>query len=433
MSRIHQTPPWSDLTVLPIEETIGKGCQGLPLPRRLMRWAVLALAGVHASPFATEVVDWKHVRHLLVIRVDGIGDVVMTSAFLRELRRGRPSVRISLLVSQSSYDLVEVCPYVDDVLALPKRSSRLARWTLGVYHLVRFGRRLGRNGMIDLVISPRWDFESFGNNLYSVVTGARWRIGYSEQVNLKKAAVNRGYDTLFTHLIDRRTPRHEVESNLDVLRCLSIVPEDDRLEVWSTEEDMVKTEKMLEARRKTKGRMLVALAPGAGLATKVWPVGRFAEVGAWLRTKYGADIAIVGGEAERKVGLQLQMAIGDGAMSVAGELTLRQTAVLLGKCALLVSNDTAVVHMAAAAKVPVVVISACHEAADPCAVQSPARFAPWRCRHSIVQPRAVERSCSDGCRASKPHCILGVHADEVCKAVQGLMGAGCCDEIAVTT
>src|SRR6266545_7976791 len=58
------------------------------------------------------------VHNVLVLRPDGIGDVVMTGPFLRELRSALPYSRITLVVAPRALNFVETCPYVDRVLTL---------------------------------------------------------------------------------------------------------------------------------------------------------------------------------------------------------------------------------------------------------------------------------------------------------------------------
>ena len=69
-------------------------------------------------------------HNILVLRADGVGDVVMTGPFLRELRRARPHARITLVVAPRALNLVQPCPYVDRVLTVRNR-RRMRWWTLG--------------------------------------------------------------------------------------------------------------------------------------------------------------------------------------------------------------------------------------------------------------------------------------------------------------
>src|SRR6266576_1143293 len=61
-------------------------------------------------------VDLSQIKHVLVVRLDEIGDVVLTTPFLRELRRNLSGASITLLVSNRTRNLAELCPHVDQVV-----------------------------------------------------------------------------------------------------------------------------------------------------------------------------------------------------------------------------------------------------------------------------------------------------------------------------
>jgi heptosyltransferase-2 len=369
-------------------------------------------------------VEVAAVRRILVVRLDRIGDVVMMGAFLRELRRGFPKAWVTLVVSPGTFNLVETCPHVNEVRVFRNPSDRPFRQGLRLVRALGLGLgRLRREGY-DLAVFPRWDADSFAGPLLCLLSGARWRVAYSEHVTDKKARVNRGFDGFFTHTIDRRSCRHEVDSNLDLLRCLGVEPVEDGLELWWTQEDVIRVEAVLENGGWVEGERLVALAPGAAEANKIWPAARFAEVGRWVRREYGVRLVIVGGKADRALAHALETELKSTAVSVAGKLTLRQTGLLLKRCEFFLGNDSGPMHLAAAARVPVVAIFRCPPNVDPGQVQSPARFGPWGVPHRILQPDHAVRPCDDHCLARSPHCIREVVVSQVVTAIRTLAGSG---------
>jgi heptosyltransferase-2 len=97
-------------------------------------------------------------------------------------------------------------------------------------------------------------------------------------------------------------------------------------------------------------------------------------------------------------------------------LSLRETAAVLERCELFVGNDSAPMHMAAAADCSVVMIS-CHSVhGDPMHNNAPERFGPWRVRHSVVRPISPIAPCRGSCIATHAHCILGVTTESVLDA-----------------
>ena len=64
------------------------------------------------------------VENVLVVRFDAIGDMILTSGFIRELRRNFPQARITLVAHSDVCPVVEFCPYVNEVLGFDRKIFR---------------------------------------------------------------------------------------------------------------------------------------------------------------------------------------------------------------------------------------------------------------------------------------------------------------------
>ena len=107
-------------------------------------------------------------------------------------------------------------------------------------------------------------------------------------------------------------------------------------------------------------------------------------------------------------------------MSIAGQMTLRQTAAVLERTNLVIANDSGPMHLAGAAGVPVVEIS-CHPAdGNVLHANAPQRFHPWEERYEVVQPVKAHEPCTGSCEWHDAHCILGVSVEMVTEAVRRL-------------
>jgi heptosyltransferase-2 len=373
----------------------------------------------HAT--SPDSIDRDSVKSLLVVRDDEIGDVVLTSGMLRELRRMYPRTTITLAVRKEVANIVEHCPYVDSVYLLEVGRRGLSRRLMAPVRLGLAARRDFAPQHFTLALQPRWDTDGSFGALVAFFSCARWRVSYSERVNERKRFFNRGFDRLYTHVIDDREPKHEVERNLDLLRFLGGAPADDSLELWLTSDDR---DFALKARHDLCGdenTVLVAISPGAGHQRRMWPTEQFAEVAHWLMTTFDVRIFVVGGKADQQRGDLLVRQVGAGSINMAGRATLRQTAALLKECTLFVGNDSGPMHLAAASGVAVVEVSCQPRGMDDGDAQSPKRFGPWRTRHAIVQPAEPREDCTTHCRAKGPHCILNVTPSQVKGAILSLM------------
>jgi ADP-heptose:LPS heptosyltransferase len=367
--------------------------------------------------------------NILVVRVDGVGDMIMTGPFLRELRRAFPDARITLIVAPEASNLVETCPHVDRILTLRLPPATIVRQPLRWWHplwrrigALSFARRHLWPESYDLAIVPRWAEDPYEATVLTYLSGAPRRVGYSEDTSADKQAKNRGYDRFFTEVVDDRSVKHEVQRNLDLLSVLGVAPSDDRLEAWLSKEDENFAVEILGS---AGAKTLVALGPGAGSARRMWPIERFVETGRWFADR-GFRLLIVGGPGEEALGAELHRHLGSDVIDLTGRATLRQTAALLRRCILFCGNDAGPMHLAAAVGIRVVEIS-CHSLeGDDLHLNSPKRFGPWGVPHRIVRPEDPAEGCVSGCQQPTPHCILNVGVSSVMAAIKSLM-----DETAV--
>jgi lipopolysaccharide heptosyltransferase II len=360
----------------------------------------------------------SQVKRVLVVRLDEIGDVVMTTPLLRELRRNLPDAWIALVVQPAAHNLVATCPYVNQVLTFDWRvEGRLANLRSHGRALRLARRRLWRS-RFDLGILPRWDADHCHGTFLLYVSGARWRMGYSERDNARKKRLNAGFDRLLTHALEDATLKHEVERNLHVLRALGGKVRDDPLELWLDEEDEAFAREVLEHHDVGLAELIVGFGPSGGHSPlKQWPPARFAELGRWLQAKYGARIMVFGGPGEEPLGREIGQGLDFPPIDMVGRTTLRQSAALLSRCHVFIANDTGLMHVAAATGIPVVALfgSSC-----------PHRFSPWGKDGTVLWSRLPcspcfqegHAYCCRTCVFDQPRCMVDLAVEQVESAVE---------------
>lgn len=361
--------------------------------------------------------DLTQVKRVLVVRLDEIGDVVMTTPLLRELRRNLPNAWITLIVKPQVFNLVELCPYVNELLTYDW-NTRGRFWQLRRHGraLALSWKRLWRR-RFDLAIVPRWDADLYHASFIAYFSGAPWRVGYSENVIAHKKQANSGLDQLLTHVLQDSELKHEVVRNLDVIRFLGGTVQEDRLELWIEKEDEAFAEIVFKDYGVQPGELVVAFGPSGGNSPlKQWPISRYIDFGGWLYEEYNARHLIIGDRREEALGLEFEHKLGSPVINMVGKTTLRQMAALLKRCDLYVGNDAGPMHVATAIGIPLVAIfgSSC-----------PHRFGPWRDNHIIVWPRLPCSPCFQeehpdrcvSCIFDQPHCMLGITVEQVKQAV----------------
>src|SRR2546421_8390252 len=290
----------------------------------------------------------SQVKHLLIVRLDSIGDVVMTTSLVRELRKNLPTAWITLVVNPRVYNLVEKCPYVDEVLIYDYDVPRFGPLELvgPAPHIelhkraLRMARRHLWKKRFDLAVLPRWDSDRYHGTFLAYLSGARWRIGYGDNRTWRSFPIYEDLSRFYTHIIDGNSPEHEVERNLNVIRHLKGKVDSDLLELWLEEKDKEFADQTLKSHGVLSNEVLIAFAPGASHPKRTWPIGNFISLGKWMIENYDARFIVVGGSSDVDLGHVLEKGLGCKAINIIGKTTLRQTAALLKRCDLLFGSDS---------------------------------------------------------------------------------------------
>ncbi|MFA4981713.1 MAG: glycosyltransferase family 9 protein [Candidatus Omnitrophota bacterium] len=370
-------------------------------------------------------IDMPHLKRVLVVRLDGIGDVVLTTPFLRELRKNLPNARITLIVRPEALNLVKLCPYVDEILTHDWKEPGIFAYLMWHISALKFSIFHLWKRRFDLSILPRWDVDNRNSSFIIYFSGARLRVGYSENVRPEKIELNKRYDILFTHVISDKTLKHEVEHNLDVITFIGGKIERDNLELWLKEDDSTFAQSLLRRFNIDAKCFFVGIGPAAQENLRMWPKERYLDMLDWFLKETASKIVLLGNKNERLIGDYIENNIkkefSDRIINIMGETTLRQTAGLLKYCRFYLGNDTGVMHIAAAMKIPVIEISSWSDSGNKFSAKSPFRFAPWKTRCVIVNPRHPLSPCVYDCVSSESHCIAQVTIEDVKNAIKKII------------
>jgi ADP-heptose:LPS heptosyltransferase len=345
--------------------------QSITVGAPILKWAAPIRSLRRVFRFQRRHVALADARTILVIRPDEIGDVVLTSPFLRALRSAAPAAHIALVVKTACRELVEECPYVDAVYAFDfsSGSNRRLRLCWNAWNLRR--HVLYRRGF-DFALLPRRGHDYYDSKfLAHLLAGNGTILAHRDAIVTPASAPARGVSAI--SYLSNPNIEHEVLHNLRFLRwCGAVEEPPGRLETWLTSEDRQFAESVLIGNRR-----YVAIAPGAGLESRCWPAERFSALASSLKEAYGLTAVQLGAPGDPSCGLGIDLI---------GRTTLRQAAAIIERCALFVGNDSGLMHLAAAVTVPVVEISGFRKGGDTAHANSPFRFGPWGVAHRVVQP-----------------------------------------------
>jgi lipopolysaccharide heptosyltransferase II len=285
-----------------------------------------------------------HILHkTLVIRLSSVGDIVLTSLAVRALRNRFPDSQIDFLVKEEYADLVRYNPAISRVLTFPRGGG------FGELRGLRRSIRAEGYGLIaDLHDSLRSRFLSIG---------AR----HVARVNKRKLArfllVNFHAD-LYAQMGGSPSV---AERYCEALRPFDVADDGKGLDLFVPPEVSQAANDRLEASGIDMSLPLIALCPGARHGNKMWPPERFADAGARIAAQHRGAVLLLGGPDDAACCRTIEQMIHAaspalGSVSLAGTISLLETAAIMDRCAIVVTNDTGLMHIAAARKRKVVAV-----------------------------------------------------------------------------
>jgi heptosyltransferase II len=334
---------------------------------------------------------------MLVMGPNWIGDAVMSTPALANLRRGLPKTKIDLLVPRSVASLFEEHPHIDRVLI---RDDRQAWHRRASQVLAR-----DRSRYEAVLVLPN----SFRAALEAWLMGARIRLGYATD----------GRRWLLTHPVATvdRPPPHQIDAYLRLVAALGL-PVVERLPMLApTLQAETEAGQLWEAYGVGRDEVVIGICPGAafGPAKRWWPE-RFAVLADRLIASGACRVVFLGSPAEVPLIQHIGALMTHEAVSLAGQDRLASFIALAARCAVMITNDSGSMHIATAVGTPVVALFG---------PTDPRRTAPRAAPTTVLRR---DLPCSPCFRATCPYpdhpCMRLIEVEEVYRAALDLLGTG---------
>jgi len=359
-------------------------------------------------------------KSFMVVRLDALGDLVLTTPLFRELKLAHPESHITAVVQQAHRSILETSPFIDELLLVPSVDSSLqmrqCRYLVAVLKFY-WGQLRGRR--FDVAICPRWDTDEHLATLLCTLSNADLRVAYSETASAGKRRFNRGFDGAFDLCLDPGPLRHEAERNMAMLEALGGKACDTATEIALTKADREYADRVIHD--VSENCLLVAVGIGAQSPGRRWPSERYSAVIYELSEQFPVHVVITCAPSEHAQAANLAGTL-PVPVTISDSTAIRETCALLERCDLFIGNDTGAAHLAAAMQCPTLVISRHPKDGDPHHPNSPARFTPWGVPACVLQPEHGLEGCDSRCmHIDRPHCIMQVSVPEVVAAASALL------------
>lgn len=273
---------------------------------------------------------------ILFFRPDHIGDLLLTTPAIHSLKKSFPEIDLTIAVGSWSMDVLKYNPYIDNVFIIDL--PFLARNTKSSYlEMIKNIFQL-RKSNYDHIFSFRISAMSA---IISLLLGGKKRWGF-DVIKSKWA---------FTEKIHYNKNRHVIENYLDMVEQFGAKKENNGLEIFIKAEERLSFEK-----RFNLPDDYIVISPGAGYSPKLWITERWAEIANWLNIDAKIPVVFTGIKSEEILIRDIISNLKGTFINLCGMLSLRELSILIEKSRLLLTVDSAAMHLAVATKTPVLTL-----------------------------------------------------------------------------
>ncbi|ART82337.1 lipopolysaccharide heptosyltransferase II [Oceanisphaera profunda] len=282
---------------------------------------------------------------ILIIGPSWVGDMVMSQSLYITLKQEHPDAELHVMAPAWCCALLERMPEVDKAIVMP-----LGHGDFKLAERFRLGRRLAADGYDWAIVQPN----SLKSTLIPLFAGIKKRTGWKGESRYGLLSDLRNNKTDFPLMVERYAALAYPKAEMKDSRCIPAIP-------WPTlRTDLNNQQQALIELKLNETRQIVSLCPGAEFGpSKRWPEQHYAEV-AKQQIEQGKQVWIFGSAKDIPVAEAIRhylpTVLQEHCHILAGKTSLHQAIDLMALSAVVVSNDSGLMHIAAALQRPLVAI-----------------------------------------------------------------------------
>ncbi|NPA39622.1 MAG: glycosyltransferase family 9 protein, partial [Thermodesulfobacteria bacterium] len=270
---------------------------------------------------------------ILLFKIGAIGDTLMTTPLIRQLRNNFKDAIIDYLIGNYSYEVLEGNKYLNNIIKFDEGvffKKDIKEWLKLILKIRK------RKYDVIIVLDKHWIF-----NFTAFLFGAKKRVGFDRF----------GEGKFLTYKVPYFGRKHEVFYYLDLLRGLGVEPKynDWQLEIFLSNEDLKFAENFWNENNLNE-KVVVGVCPGGAVNVGVenddlrrWDVKNYIELIKRL-IKRGFKVLLIGGKTDKSIERNILKEV--NCLSMIGKVSLKKSAALLRKCSIVICNDSGPMHLA---------------------------------------------------------------------------------------
>jgi len=265
----------------------------------------------------------------------------MTTPAIRAIRKRFPNSHVSLLAKPWVMPVFENSEHIDRLLIYDDKGRHK-----GIFGKFRLARDL-KKYHFDAAILLQNAFEAA---LITFLAKIPLRVGYNTDVR----------QLLLTHAVsctDEIKKQHQTDYYLNIIRGIGMKEDNRALYLELNQRDRLRAEKTLLEQHLSLDDKIIGINPGATYGpAKQWPLDRYAHLADKIQAFTGGRIIIFGGPNDRKLGKKISQKMQHRPIDLSGKTSLGEAMALIERCDLFITNDSGLMHVAAALDVPLIAV-----------------------------------------------------------------------------
>ena len=344
----------------------------------------------------------ENLRRVLLVRLDNMGDVLLSTPAFRAVRRALPDAHIALMAGPAGCAVGRLNPDINETILYRAPNEDV------YFELAQDpGREMAametlREGGFDAAII-------FTSYKQSALPAAY--LCYLAGIPLRAAGSFEGPGSLLTHrhrYTETVPPNHESLRGLELTQALGFPAAEPEMVIEPRPEDEREAQGLL-------GRLgaehFVIVHPGSSAASRTYPAERYARVVEDISLETGLPVLVTGGTGEEELSRRVAGNVG---VPLGGETGLGAFAALVGRTGVVVTNNTGATHLASALKTPVVTVFA--------GTNPPEQWGPWRTPSRLLTHPVPCAPCYKRVCPINHECLTGIAPETVTGAALELLG-----------
>ena len=325
--------------------------------------------------------------NILIIRFSSIGDIILTTAFIRQVRHTYPDARIDFIIKESFAELIRYNPHLDNIYAYNSTSK-----LVGLRKLRSTLKNIGYQFIFDLQ-------NNFRSN-YLLKAFPKAQKGQIDKLKVKRALLV----FLKINLYNKSLP--VPKRYLKTGKSAGIKDDNLGLELFLGNDITIPS---------LTGNF-ITLAPGAAHFTKRWPLDKFKKLINKIIQQFNTQIVLLGGKEDTEAFTSLE--INNKVINLTGKLSILESSAMIKESLLLISNDSSLMHIATAVNTPVLALFG--------STSEELGFFPYRGKSRVIQNEGLWcRPCTHIGRTRCPlghfKCMKEIHVDDVFNGISQLV------------